>query len=167
MLLRLSSNQYLKVELRLYLIFSTTISTTITNANCHGEARQPPYKIGQSSSSHGTPCCSQAYGRTLGMAWGSVKWAISYNTVGAEKHIDIMKLFHLHKPKDKRGNTRPTVFSTSWSGKAYVDVYDRFYNFNNGASSSTGSWVDALSAPFPAFLVPHRAAHGFTPRSWY
>ena len=67
---------------------------------------------------HGTPCASQAYGRSYGWAYNANKWYINlYGDGGVmfEACFDIVKIFHQNKPNRSSDNTKnPTITSNSW-----------------------------------------------------
>ncbi len=68
--------------------------------------------------SHGTPCASQAYGRSYGWAYNANKWYINlYGDGGVmfEACFDMVKIFHQNKPNRSSDNTKnPTITSNSW-----------------------------------------------------
>jgi len=72
----------------------------------------------QNRYSHGTPCASQAYGRSYGWAYNANKWYINlYGDGGVmfEACFDIVKIFHQNKPNRSSDNTKnPTITSNSW-----------------------------------------------------
>lgn len=67
---------------------------------------------------HGTPCASQAYGRSYGWAYNANKWYINLFGDGGvlfEACFDIVKIFHQNKPNRSSDNTKnPTITSNSW-----------------------------------------------------
>ena len=80
-----------------------------------------------SVATHGTPCMSQAFGKTHGWAYNSNKWFISYGwasgAISSTILYEILKVFHELKPNRSPDNTKnPTVCSNSWGSTT------RFYN---------------------------------------
>ena len=68
-----------------------------------------------SAVSHATPCGALCYGRTQGWAYNANKWSLAVSIgiltgVTQEQSIDIVKLFHQHKPTNN-----PTISSNSWT----------------------------------------------------
>lgn len=106
--------------------------------------------------SHGTPCMSQTYGRTLGWAYNANKWFIAIQgtySIDYETYFDLLKIFHQIKPINPTYNTQdPTISSNSWGkkhSKYLITNYGSYYYwFHAGTTGSNG--VSASS--FPAFL---------------
>ena len=109
------------------------------------------------SGSHGTPCMSEAYGRTLGWAYNANKWFIAIMgtySIDYETYFDLLKIFHQIKPINPTYNTQdPTISSNSWSKRDYKsNVYGSapfYYYFHVGTTGSNG--VSASSEP--AFMA--------------
>jgi hypothetical protein len=132
----------------------TALGTNMSYANYWGEAASGTNSYGELAGSHGTPCSSLAYGRTLSNAPGANAWAMHYNANGTEKSMDMMKIFHLNKPKDKEGNQTPTIISTSWGytldipDNTTYDVYWGYDGNRDGTSASeTGSYGNYVDRP--------------------
>ena len=130
------------------------VSTSMTYARYWGLGGSGSDSYGSQAGYHGTACSSQAFGRTLSNAPGANAWAMHSYAIGTEKTMDIMKIFHLNKPKDKEGNQIPTILSTSWSYKAKIpenttyDVYWGYDSNRDGTSASeTGSYDDYANRP--------------------
>ena len=96
-----------------------------------------------SLASHGTPCMSQAYGKTHGWAYNSNKWFISYGwasgAISSSSLYEMLKVFHDLKPNRSSDNTKnPTVVSTSFGST--TRFYDGEYSYfrTDGSGGSTG-----------------------------
>ena len=96
-----------------------------------------------SVATHGTPCMSQAYGKTHGWAYNSNKWFISYawasGSISSSSLYEILKVFHDLKPNRSSDNTKnPTVVSTSFGTS--TRFYDGEYSYfrTDGSGGSTG-----------------------------
>ena len=115
-----------------------------------------------SIATHGTPCMSQAFGKTHGWAYNSNKWFISYSwaTGGISPTIlyEILKVFHDLKPNRSSDNTKnPTGCSNSWGSTTYFynGEYAYFRTPGDGTGEETISvsgssispeWLDNFSA---------------------
>jgi hypothetical protein len=122
-----------------------------TRDNCNGSNTVQPL-LGQfGAASHGTPCSSITYGRTLGWAYNSNKWsvnAIGFNCLSEESYFDLMKLFHQNKPVNPTyGNKNPTISSNSWGYRYAISSFATYY-YRAGTTGSGG----VNSASPPAFL---------------
>lgn len=144
-------------------IGTVPVSSAYTrDAHCGSNTKKPPV-----NGTHGTPCASQAFGRTLGWAFNANKWTLSSiaNADGLaadetnanneiEYYFDIVKLFHMHKPINSiYGNKNPTVNSNSWgySSNAFKQgSSQKYYFYRKGASGGTG--VAYTNTVLPQFL---------------
>ena len=86
---------------------------------------------------HGTPCMSQAYGKTHGWAYNSNKWFISViwasGAIGTSILYEVLKVFHDLKPNRTSDNTKnPTVASNSWGSTTTFSNGDYAYFRTNG-----------------------------------
>jgi hypothetical protein len=69
---------------------------------------------------HGTPCASQAYGRTLGWAYNANKWSLALRAGSradgyVEQVLDVTTIFHKLKPTpSNKSEKNPTIVSASW-----------------------------------------------------
>ena len=93
--------------------------SSYTRTNSNGTLTDPGSPSPTSTwYSHGTPCASQAYGRSYGWAYNANKWYINlYGDGGVmfESCFDIVKIFHQNKPNRSSDNTKnPTITSNSW-----------------------------------------------------
>lgn len=113
------------------------------------------------NSTHGTPCMSQTYGRTLGWAYNANKWFVaimgSYS-LDYETYFDLLKIYHQIKPINPTYNTKdPTISSNSWgkrhSPQTAVGYGSAHYYFHAG---TTGSGSVEIPSPnsdnMPEFL---------------
>ena len=98
---------------------TVSIPSNYTRANCNGTNVAKMVE----TTTHGTPCASQAFGRQYGWAYNSNKWFLNlYGTYGfdlnADDGFDIQKIFHQVKPNRSSDNTKnPTVSSNSWGSR--------------------------------------------------
>ncbi len=121
---------------------------TIAVSNDYTEARHngdiDTLHTGQydgSIATHGTPCMSQAYGKTHGWAYNSNKWFISYawasGAISSTILYEILKVFHELKPNRSSDNTKnPTVCSNSWGST--TRFYDGEYSYFRTDGDGTG-----------------------------
>ena len=109
---------------------------------------------------HGTPCMSQAYGKTHGWAYNANKWFISIiwadGAINTNILYEIHKVFHDLKPSRSSDNTKnPTVSSNSWGSETtFFDGEYAYWRTNGdgtgeqtiGITQSTGavnlSWLN-------------------------
>jgi hypothetical protein len=136
-------------------IGTITITSSYTRADCLGSNTARP----TISTTHGTQCAANAYGRTQGWAFNANKWVVNaYGTRGSdiEQYFDLMKLFHLYKPVNPTYGTKdPTISSNSWgyrstshrSGGTSTDYY---YYYKQGQSGGTG--VAYRTNTMPGFI---------------
>jgi hypothetical protein len=124
-------------------IGTVTVTSAYTRASCLGSNTARP----TNSTTHGTQCAANAYGRTQGWAFNANKWFINaYGLNGSdiEQYFDIMKLFHLYKPINPTYGTKdPTISSNSWgyrstSHRAGGTSTDYYYYYRQGTSGGTG-----------------------------
>jgi len=124
------------------------VSNNYTEATHNGSdtsvSRRCELHTGQydgSLASHGTPCMSQAYGKTHGWAYNSNKWFISYAWASGSPSADVLyqllKVFHELKPNRTSDNTKnPTIASNSWGSTA--SFFDGYYSFFRTTGDGTG-----------------------------
>ena len=114
-----------------------TVTAGYTRANSNGS--NTAYKTG--TGYHGTPCASQAFGKTHGWAYNANKWFINQygtNSTGHAVSMNIQKIFHQCKPvNSKYGTKDPTISSNSWS-RRYAPLSSGYYYFRQGTSGSGG-----------------------------
>jgi hypothetical protein len=128
---------------------TVAVPSTYTRNNCNGTNA-----IVSSEGEHGTPCCGQAYGRTLGWAYNANKWFIdAYGAYGfganVDLYFDVMKIFHVNKPINPLYGTRdPTISSNSFGWRARQGNTG-FYYFRQGTSGSGG----VAYSTKPAFMA--------------
>lgn len=124
-------------------IGTVTVTSAYTRSACLGSNAARP----TISTTHGTQCSANAYGRTQGWAFNANKWVINaYGTSGSdiEQYFDLMKLFHLYKPVNPTYGTKdPTISSNSWgyrstSHRAGSTTTDYYYYYRQGDSGGTG-----------------------------
>ena len=129
---------------------TVTIPTEYTRLHNNGRHSARP----QSSTYHGTPCASQAFGKQYGWAYNANKWTLtaisavaivggsSVNTnVTIEDGFKIQKIFHENKPTNsKYGNKNPTISSNSWSLDFGTDKFgdSGYYYYRQGTAGSGG-----------------------------
>tara|TARA_B100001989_G_C24540429_1_gene467190 strand:+ start:390 stop:2612 length:2223 start_codon:yes stop_codon:yes gene_type:complete len=149
-----------------------SISSSYTRAAMNGSntALHTGYYDG-AVATHGTPCMSQAYGKTHGWAFNANKWFISiiWATGAISDNIlyEIQKVFHDLKPNRSSDNTKnPTVSSNSWGSTR--TFYDDSYAYWRTSGDGTGAeniivsgtsispeWLDNFSANNKhAFWIP-------------
>ena len=111
-----------------------------------------------SVATHGTPCMSQAFGKTHGWAYNSNKWFISViwasGAIGTSILYEILKVFHDLKPNRTSDNTKnPTITSNSWGSTRsfYNNSYAYFRTDGDGTGEETIS-VSGLSVSSPEWL---------------
>jgi hypothetical protein len=106
---------------------------------------------------HGTPCCGNAYGRTLGWAYNANKWFIdAYGTNGfglnVDLYFDVMKIFHLNKPINPLYGTRdPTISSNSFGWRAAQGNSGHYY-FRQGTDNPSAGVPYDIKPAFMAYL---------------
>ena len=98
---------------------------------------------GGSLADHGTPCMSQAYGKTHGWAYNANKWFISIiwadGAIGTSILWKVHKVFHDLKPNRSSDNTKnPTVSSNSWGSSRSFSNGSYAYWRTDGSGGSTG-----------------------------
>ena len=98
---------------------------------------------GGSLADHGTPCMSQAYGKTHGWAYNANKWFISIiwadGAIGTSILWKVHKVFHDLKPNRSSDNTKnPTVTSHSWGSSRSFSNGSYAYWRTDGSGGSTG-----------------------------
>lgn len=122
-----------------------------TRASCNGTNATV-----SAEGNHGTACCGQTYGRTLGWAYNANKWFINaYGEFGfginLDRYFDVMKIFHVNKPVNPLYGTRdPTISSNSWGFRATIPD-SGYYYFRQGTSGSGGVQY-STKPPFMAYL---------------
>ena len=103
-----------------------------------------------SLANHGTPCMSQAYGKTHGWAYNSNKWFISIIwSDGAPDPIDLfelLKVFHNLKPNRSSDNTKnPTITSNSWGGQtSFFNGWSAHFRTPGDGTAGSGT-IDTIS----------------------
>jgi len=100
-----------------------------------------------SVASHGTPCMSQAYGKTHGWAYNCNKWFISYawadGAIDETELYEVLKVFHNLKPNRSSDNTKnPTITSNSWGYQRIFSAGSSgMYSYFRTAGDGTGYQV--------------------------
>jgi len=110
------------------------------------------------TATHGTPCMSQAFGKTHGWAYNSNKWYISiiwsFGAISTDKLYEVIKVFHDLKPNRTSDNTKnPTISSNSWGSTRsfYNGSYAYFRTPGNGTGEETIS-VSGSNVSSPNWL---------------
>ena len=90
---------------------------------------------------HGTPCMSQAYGKTHGWAYNANKWFISIiwanGAINTSSLWEVIKVFHDNKPNRSSDNTKnPTITSHSWGSQ--TEFFDGEYSYFRTSGDGTG-----------------------------
>ena len=90
---------------------------------------------------HGTPCMSQAYGKTHGWAYNANKWFISIiwanGAISTSSLWEVIKVFHDNKPNRSSDNTKnPTITSHSWGSS--TEFFDGEYSYFRTSGDGTG-----------------------------
>ena len=140
-----------------------SISSSYTRAAMNGSntALHTGYYDG-AVATHGTPCMSQAYGKTHGWAYNANKWFISIiwatGAIGTSILYEVQKVFHDLKPNRSSDNTKnPTVSSNSWgSTRTFSDGSYAYWRTNGdgtgeetisvSGTSISPEWLDNFSA---------------------
>ena len=140
-----------------------SISSSYTRAAMNGSntALHTGYYDG-AVATHGTPCMSQAYGKTHGWAYNANKWFISIiwatGAIGTSILWEVHKVFHELKPNRSSDNTKnPTVSSNSWgSTRTFSDGSYAYWRTNGdgtgeetisvSGTSISPEWLDNFSA---------------------
>ena len=130
---------------------AVTISSDYTRAAMNGSNTTEHTTPG---AYHGTPCMSQAYGKTAGWAFNANKWHMSIiwaqGAVSVSACFKITKIFHQCKPNRSFDNTKnPTISSNSWGKGIGVLVADHYFyrksgNGNDGVSYNASSIPEYL-----------------------
>ena len=120
---------------------------------------------------HGTPCMSQAFGKTHGWAYNSNKWFISViwasGAVSTSILYEILKVFHDLKPNRTSDNTKnPTITSNSWGSTRtfYNNYYAYFRTDGDGTGEETIS-VSGSSVSSPEWLSYFSSGNRYA--RWY
>lgn len=128
-------------------IGTVSITSSYTRAACNGSAGARP----TITTTHGTQCSANTYGRNQGWAFNANKWVINaYGSSGTdiEQYFDIQKLFHLYKPVNPTYGTKdPTISSNSWGYRATQGT-SGYYYYRVGTSGSGGIFYSSK----PAFM---------------
>jgi hypothetical protein len=136
-------------------IGTITITSSYTRASCLGSNSARP----TISTTHGTQCAANTYGRTQGWAFNANKWVVNvYGSSGSdiEQYFTLMKLFHLYKPINPIYGTKdPTISSNSWGYRSTSHMgggttNDYYYYYKQGQSGGTG--VAYRSNTMPGFM---------------
>ena len=102
-----------------------------------------------SVATHGTPCMSQAFGKTHGWAYNSNKWFISViwasGAIGTSILYEVLKVFHDLKPNRTSDNTKnPTITSNSWGSTR--TFYNNYYAYFRTDGDGTGEETISISS---------------------
>jgi hypothetical protein len=136
-------------------IGTVTINSTYTRASFYGSNTARP----TITTTHGTQCSANAYGRTQGWAFNANKWVVNvYGQNGSdiEPYFNIVKLFHLYKPVNPSYGTKdPTISSNSWGyrSSSHRDggtSSNYYYYYKQGQSGGTG--VAYRTNTMPGFM---------------
>ena len=101
-----------------------------------------------SVATHGTPCMSQAYGKTHGWAYNANKWFISIvwadGSIGTDILYEVLKVFHDNKPNRTSDNTKnPTICSNSWGSQ--TTFFDGEYAYWRTNGDGTGEQAVSIT----------------------
>lgn len=138
-------------------IGTVIINSAYTRAACLGSNTARP----TISTTHGTQCAANAFGRTQGWAFNSNKWVVNAyggNGTDIEQYFDLMKLFHLYKPNNPTYGTKdPTISSNSWgyrstSHRLATTTAPYYYFYRQGSSGGTGVSYTS-TATLPRFML--------------
>ena len=104
---------------------------------------------------HGTPCMTQAYGKTCGWAYNANKWHLNIiwnsGSQTSTNYLKIMKVFHQNKPNRTSDNTKnPTICSNSWGSRQGM-FRNTYFHRKSGNGNDGVDW----SSDFPEFLKYH------------
>ena len=117
---------------------------TVVSRRCELHTGQYDGSIG----THGTPCMSQAYGKTHGWAYNANKWFISIiwatGAIGTSILYEVHKVFHDLKPNRSSDNTKnPTVSSNSWGSQ--TTFFDGEYAYWRTNGDGTGEQTISIT----------------------
>ena len=136
-----------------------SISSNYTRAAMNGS--NTSLHTGQydgSIGTHGTPCMSQAYGKTHGWAYNANKWFISIiwatGAIGTSELYEVHKVFHDLKPNRSSDNTKnPTVSSNSWGSQtSFFDGEYAYWRTNGDGTGEETISVSGSNVTSPAWL---------------
>lgn len=128
---------------------TVSISSSYTRAAMNGSNTTEHTNAGY----HGTPCMSQAYGKTAGWAFNANKWHMNIiwgaGAVTISSCFKILKIFHQCKPNRSLDNTKdPTITSHSWGRRAGVSAgYGANYFYRKSGNGNDGVPYNASSIP--------------------
>ena len=126
------------------------VSNNYTEARHNGDIdTEHTGEYNGSQASHGTPCMSQAFGKTHGWAYNSNKWFISIiwasGAVSTSILYEILKVFHDLKPNRSSDNTKnPTITSNSWGSTR--TFYNNYYAYFRTDGDGTGEETISISS---------------------
>ena len=126
-----------------------TISSNYTEARHNGSnTAEHTGLYDGSQASHGTPCMSQAYGKTHGWAYNANKWFISIlwasGAPSSTTLLQILKVFNDLKPNRSSDNTKnPAISSNSWS--TYKQFSNGYYAYFRTPGNGTGEETISIS----------------------
>ena len=127
-----------------------SVSNNYTEARHNGDIdTEHTGEYNGSLASHGTPCMSQAFGKTHGWAYNSNKWFISIiwasGAVSTSILYEILKVFHDLKPNRSSDNTKnPTITSNSWGSTR--TFYNNYYAYFRTDGDGTGEETISISS---------------------
>ena len=127
-----------------------SVSNNYTEARHNGDIdTEHTGEYNGSQASHGTPCMSQAFGKTHGWAYNSNKWFISIiwasGAVSTSILYEILKVFHDLKPNRSSDNTKnPTITSNSWGSTR--TFYNNYYAYFRTDGDGTGEETISISS---------------------
>ena len=127
---------------------AVTISSDYTRAAMNGSNTTEHTDAGY----HGTPCMSQAYGKTAGWAFNANKWHMSIiwgtGAVSISSCFKITKIFHQCKPNRSFDNTKnPTISSNSWGRAIGVSLTADYYFYRKSGNGNDGVFYNPSSIP--------------------
>ena len=112
---------------------------TISINSSHTRARSNGSNTAKhtANGNHGTPCMSQAYGKTMGYAYNANKWHLNIiwnsGSQSVSTYYKLMTVFHKLKPVNpKYGTKDPTLSSNSWGATSYVASRGYYFHRKSG-----------------------------------
>ena len=114
-----------------------SINTAHTRARSNGSNTARQTALDPRNGHHGTPCMSQAYGKTYGYAYNANKWHLSIiwnsGSQTTETYFKLMNVFHRLKPVNpKYGTKDPTLSSNSWGARGYFAQSGHYFHRKSG-----------------------------------
>ena len=130
---------------------TVSISSDYTRAAMNGSYTTEHTNAGY----HGTPCMSQAYGKTAGWAFNANKWHMNIlwgtGSLTVTSCFKILKIFHQCKPNRSLDNTKdPTITSHSWGRR--LTLPNAYYFWRTPGDGTGGVSYGSFGGAIPAYL---------------